>query len=171
MLKILRSAENAITSLSGISIGVMMVLTTVDTVGRYFFNTPIRGAYEFTEKYLMTVVFLGVCYAYRQGAHVRLTFLIDRLPHTIVVVINYFVQGMCIVLILLYTIATTKQVFYTLTTKAVIDIRLWSPPLWTAYTIIPLGTFFLFLAMLTDLWHLRTRETGFFKKDGSESPS
>ena len=61
----------------------MMLLTTADALGRYLFNRPILAAYELTTNYLMVgVVFLALPYAYREGANIRVTFLVDRLGRT-----------------------------------------------------------------------------------------
>ena len=59
----------------------MMLLTSADALFRYLFNSPILGAYEITEKYLIVAaIFLGLSYAYRGGVFIRVTFLVDRLP-------------------------------------------------------------------------------------------
>ena len=51
----------------------------------------VFGAYEITEKYLMTAaIFLGLSYAYRGGAFIRVTFLVDRLPPSARLVANMF---------------------------------------------------------------------------------
>ena len=60
---------------------LMMCLTSADALCRYLLNSPILGAYEITEKYLMVAaIFLGLSYAYRGGVFIRVTFLVDRLP-------------------------------------------------------------------------------------------
>ena len=44
--------------LAMVALFVMMCLTTVDAVCRYLLNSPITGAYEITEKYLMLMSYL-----------------------------------------------------------------------------------------------------------------
>ena len=59
----------------------MMLLTSADALCRYLLNSPILGAYEITEKYLIVaMIFLGLSYAYRGGVFIRVTFLVDRMP-------------------------------------------------------------------------------------------
>jgi TRAP-type C4-dicarboxylate transport system permease small subunit len=53
----------------------MMALTTADVVGRYFFNRPLRGAFEITELLLLTLIFAGLPLASRAGEHVTLDFV------------------------------------------------------------------------------------------------
>ena len=66
MEKGLQWIEKGLLSLGMVTLFAMMCLTTVDAVLRYLFNSPITGAYEITEKYLMlTTIFLGMSYTYR----------------------------------------------------------------------------------------------------------
>ena len=61
----------------------MMCLTSADALSRYAFNSPILGAFEITEKYLMVAaIFMGLSYGYRGGLFIRVTFLVDRLSGT-----------------------------------------------------------------------------------------
>lgn len=169
MFKALRNLERVPTYLAGFSIVLMMCLTVADAGGRYFFNRPVTGAYEITENFLMTVAFLGVYYAYRQGAHIRLTFLMDHVPHKIEVYINYLVQAICVGLTLVLVVASTKLIFRIAAQKTVVYVASLKVPLWTAYTIIPLGLFFTFLAMFVDFLHVKTGKSDLFKKGESES--
>ncbi len=81
MRKLLNGCELVMLYVSTMSTFVLMLLTTADAGGRYLFNRPITGAYEITTNYLeIAAVFLAVCYGYREGAYIRVTFLVDRLP-------------------------------------------------------------------------------------------
>jgi len=53
---------------------------TADVVLRYLFNTPIPGANEISRIALAWIFFFGMVYAYNQGAHVRVTLFIRRIP-------------------------------------------------------------------------------------------
>ena len=48
----------------------MMVLTFVDVVGRYFFNSPVQGSYELTEVLLAISVFAALPLATLSREHV-----------------------------------------------------------------------------------------------------
>ena len=43
--------------LGSIALFAMMSLTTVDVVGRYFFNKPVLGAFELTEFLVLILIF------------------------------------------------------------------------------------------------------------------
>lgn len=53
----------------------LMALTTADVIGRYFFNWPLRGAFEITELLLLTLIFAGLPLASRVDEHVTLDFV------------------------------------------------------------------------------------------------
>jgi hypothetical protein len=82
-------AEAALTLVAVIATFVMMLLTTADAIGRYVFNRPILVAYELTTNYLMiAAVFLAMPFAYREGANIRVTFLVARLRGTARLVVD-----------------------------------------------------------------------------------
>jgi TRAP-type C4-dicarboxylate transport system permease small subunit len=56
---------------------VMMALTFIDVLGRYFFNAPLKGAFEITEFVLATLIFAGLPLATARSEHVTVD-LFDR---------------------------------------------------------------------------------------------
>jgi TRAP-type C4-dicarboxylate transport system permease small subunit len=56
----------------------LMMVTTVDVIGRYIFNFPLRGGFELTELLLLTLIFAGLPLVSRADEHVTLDF-IDQL--------------------------------------------------------------------------------------------
>jgi len=145
---------------------LMMCLTTADAAGRYLFNRPITGAYEVTEKYLMVaMVFLGVCYAYRGGAYIRVTFLVDHLPRAVKIFFDYLAQIFSIAYGIVLVVATAQQYLRVASdrmTLSAVDI-----PIAPAYLIVPVGLFFMSVLMLLDLPRVRRGESLLFK---DESP-
>lgn len=59
---------------------LMMLLTTGDVVTRYFLAWPIPGTKELSEFMLATFGLLCMAYTQQVGGHVRVTFLVSRLP-------------------------------------------------------------------------------------------
>jgi TRAP-type C4-dicarboxylate transport system permease small subunit len=93
MQRWLDGCERVLTLVAALATFAMMLLTTADAVGRYLFNRPILAAYELTTNYLMAaVIFLAMPYAYRQGANIRVTFLVDRLGRAPRLAVNHCVQ-------------------------------------------------------------------------------
>jgi TRAP-type C4-dicarboxylate transport system permease small subunit len=93
MRRWLDGCERMLTLTAALATFSMMLLTTADAAGRYLFNRPILAAYELTTNYLMmAVVFLAMPYAYRQGANIRVSFLVDRLGRAPRLVVDHAVQ-------------------------------------------------------------------------------
>ena len=61
--------------IGSVSLILMMVLTTVDVVLRYFIGRPMQGGYEFTEKLMGITVASFLAYAAVEKAHVRVELL------------------------------------------------------------------------------------------------
>ena len=59
---------------------ILMVLVTADVTGRYLFSKPVPMTYEVGAFMLVFVVFLGMAYTQRMGAHIRVEFVTLRLP-------------------------------------------------------------------------------------------
>jgi TRAP-type C4-dicarboxylate transport system permease small subunit len=71
-----------------------------------------------TTNYLMVaVIFLAMPYAYRQGANIRVTFLVDRLGRTPRLVVNHAVQVTSILYCAALVFATFQQARHVLTTN------------------------------------------------------
>ncbi len=54
---------------------VLMAITTVDVIGRYILNWPLRGGFELTELLLLTLIFAGLPLVSRADEHVTLDFI------------------------------------------------------------------------------------------------
>lgn len=59
---------------------IMMFMTTVDVIGRKFFDKPVPGSYELTGIMLAVVILLGLGYTQLAEANVRIEFLTSKLP-------------------------------------------------------------------------------------------
>jgi TRAP-type C4-dicarboxylate transport system permease small subunit len=142
----------------------MMCLTSADALSRYLLNSPILGAYELTEKYLMVAsIFLGLSYAYRGGMFIRVTFLIDRLPPALKLAVNVVVQLITLAFCLLVLVASTQQAilgWQDETTLSALPI-----PVGPAYTFVPLGFLALSLMLLIDLPRVRTGRSYLFRDE------
>ena len=97
--KVLTVVERIFAFAAGISIVLMMLLTTFDLLSRKYLNYSIPSLYEFTEDYLMvSLVFLSIGYVYTQGGHVRVTLIEQHLPRRVQMVWEKLHQSMTLVL-------------------------------------------------------------------------
>jgi TRAP-type C4-dicarboxylate transport system permease small subunit len=169
MYKLIDKCDNLMVLLALVSTFVMTCLTTADTVMRYVFNRPIIGAFEITGAYLMmATVFFSVSYAYRRGACIRVTFLVDRLPNQVKIAVNYGVQILSLLFGIVFLIATAKRTFLTFSTHTTLS-NLDFLPLWPGYAVVPLGLFFMSLRMLLDLPKVKTGKSALFQEE--EAPT
>lgn len=81
MRRALERLENLFATISGLTLFVIMLLVTIDALGRHFFNNPLSFQFELTQNYLLVIaVMLALAWGVRSGAHIRVTFVCDRLP-------------------------------------------------------------------------------------------
>src|SRR5437764_4118014 len=67
--------DRALGAAAAILLFCLVMLTTADVIGRYLFNSPLRGAFEITELLLLTLIFAGLPLASRADEHVSLDFI------------------------------------------------------------------------------------------------
>lgn len=162
--KWLRRCELALIYVGVFATFCMMCLTSADALSRYLLNRPIIGAYEVTEKYLMVAaIFLGLSYAYRGGVFIRVTFMVDRLPPALKLVVNHVVHFITLAFCLVVLIATTQQAWqgwHDDTTLSALPILV-GP----AYSLVPLGFLALTMVLLIDLPKVRSGKSYLFKEE------
>lgn len=81
-----RSAENIIARIvktagmaSTVLLIIMMLLTVVDVILRYFFDSPIHGSMELTEYLMVCVGTLGLAWCALEGGHIKVDLIVSRL--------------------------------------------------------------------------------------------
>jgi len=153
--KWLHRCELALLYLGVLATFAMMCLTSADALSRYLFNSPILGALEITEKYLMVAsIFLALSYAYRGGLFIRVTFLVDRLSGNARLAADYFAHLITLAFCLFMVFATGQQALRGLsddTELSTLAIRV-GP----AYSFVLIGFLSLTVIMLIDLTRVRS---------------
>ena len=69
--------------IAGAVLVLLMLLTTADVVGRYFFNAPLTGVFDLTQFAVLIMTFLSFAYCAYHGAHVAIELLYNRLGRTV----------------------------------------------------------------------------------------
>ena len=160
-MRFLDGLERLLTLVAAAATFGMLLLTTADAVGRYVLNRPILIAYELTTNYLMIAsVFLAMPYAYRQGANIRVTFLVDRLGRGARLVVDHAVQVISIVYAAALVSATAFQARHVLRTGTTFVTVEW--PLWPAHVLVCAGLLVTALLLLLDLRLVRRGRSGLF---------
>ena len=155
--------ERVVTLLSVAAAFTMMVLTTADAVGRYVLNRPILVAYEVTTNYLMVAaVFLAMPYAYRQGANIRVTFVVERLGGRTRLIIDHVVQLLSLLYCLALVVATFQQGHHMMSTRTMFTtVEL---PVWPGHLAVTVGLLLTAVMMLFDLTEIRRGRPSFFRE-------
>ncbi len=81
--------------LGSIALFSMMLLTTVDVVGRYFFNKPVLGAFELTEFLVLILIFSFLAPSQAKKSHVAVDLLFQHLPGRLRAMIDIFNHLLC----------------------------------------------------------------------------
>jgi len=144
------------------SLVLIVLLTTVDAGGRYLLSLTISGVYEVEERYLMAfLVFFGLCYAYSQGANVRVTFLVSRFPQKIKLFVNYLAQILSI--LFCSSIFFTSIIFTIQRFDDVLHFPNYKIPLAPAYISVPVGLCLMVVRMILDLREVKRDKSGLLK--------
>ncbi len=155
--------ETVFTAIAALCAALMMLLTSADAFSRYALNSPLLGAYEITEKYLMVAaIFLGLAYAYRGGAFIRVTFSgrspvrprpADRADHFAYLVTLGFA------LVIMYA---TAQAIAAVAQRCHHAQHAADPDRAGLLLSVPLGFLAMTLLLIADLPRIRTRQSALF---------
>ncbi|HEY7495186.1 MAG TPA: TRAP transporter small permease [Candidatus Tectomicrobia bacterium] len=161
MQKWLNGCERVLTVVAVVATFGMMLLTA-DAGGRYLFNRPILAAFEVTSSYLMVAaVFLALPHAYRQGANIRVTFLVDRLGRKLRLVVDHMVQLVPLLYCAALVFATFRQTRHIMATGTLFTTL--NLPQWPGHLVVFIGLFLTALMLLRDLGRVRQGRSCLFK--------
>jgi len=168
MDKLLEKIEQKVFLPSGlVCVFIMTLLTTCDTVGRYILRMPISGSYDIIENYLMIAIFYFIIsYAYREGANIRITLFVEKLPRHMRLFFNYVVQVVAILYCLFLFVTSLLCNLPRLNEMLV--LTKYNLPLMPVFLLIPIGLMLLTLRMIVDLWHIKDGKSGLFKEEAAE---
>ncbi len=80
----------------------IVLLVTYDVTGRYFFNSPLVGSADVTQLLFVSLIFLGLGYATLNHSHIRMSFVIERLPTPSQRKLNLVTDIVSIVIVLIF---------------------------------------------------------------------
>ena len=72
-----------INAISGLIVLLLMILTTVDVISRYLFNTPIRGTYDVSGLMALVIISLALAQTQVEKGHINITLFTDIMPQRI----------------------------------------------------------------------------------------
>lgn len=135
-----------------VMLALMTLLTFVQVVMRYAFNAGFTWALELTTIFFAIMIFAGVSYGVRVGAHIGVDALVRRLPAMPRRVVSVFVVLLC----LLYTGLVIYGSWVYVGKMKLIGVELEDLPIpiWVVRSILPIGYALLTFRFVQVLWAL-----------------
>ena len=127
----------------------MMIMTVLDVILRYLFNSPMLGAFEITEFMMVVIVFFSLAYTQSQKGHVTVDFFVTRLSEQKRRVINLISHSIYFLLLLMITWKSVARAIEILETKEVSGTL--SIPVFPFYLIVALGCAAMCMELLRDI--------------------
>ena len=85
----LRTFCHVFAIVASVILAAMMFLTVADVIGRYFFNSPIKGTWELVGLLLVGAGTWGLAYCQYKKGHIRVDILLVRFPRRVQSLINF----------------------------------------------------------------------------------
>ena len=111
----LATIEDWTIDISASLIFILMVLTVIDVIGRYFFNQPLKGNVEISRLLLMVSMLLPIAYIQRRGEHIGVDILTDWLKRYNLLTYNFvkfsglILSEIAFVIVLIYCLIDLKM--------------------------------------------------------------
>jgi C4-dicarboxylate transporter DctQ subunit len=128
---------------------ILMLFTASEIVGRYVFTYPIPGYVEDVELIMAAIVFLGIGYTQRVGAHIRMDIVITRIKGRF----YYIAEAISLLLGLIgFGIICISSFQSTLDAYQVGDVTEYLyTPTWPSKLCVPVGSFFLCIRFIIQI--------------------
>lgn len=137
-----------------VMLSLMTLLTFTQVVMRYVFNSGYTWALELTTVFFAVMIFVGISYGVRIGAHIGIDALVRKLPSGPRRITSIVVVLLCLVYAGLVIYGSWN---YVMKMKLVgMELEDMPIPLWMVRSILPLGFALLALRFSQVLWALVT---------------
>lgn len=135
-------------------LAAMTLLTFVQVVMRYVFNSGFTWAVELTGILFAGMIFIGISYGVRVGAHIGVDAVVKLLPPKL----RRLTSILAVLLCMVYAgMVIYGSMVYVLKMKSVgLELEDLPIPMWTVRAVLPLGFFLLMLSFLPVLYDLVT---------------
>jgi len=135
-----------------ILLAAMTLLTFSQVVMRYVFNSGFTWAVEFTTILFAGMIFIGISYGVRVGAHIGVDAVIKLLPSKP----RRFISIVAVLLCIIYAVLVIYgSVIYVMKMKSAgIELEDLPIQMWMVRAILPIGFFLLVLRFLQVLFNL-----------------
>ena len=138
---------DALALAGGIAMGAMALWTSFEVVVRYFFARPTSWAVDLAEYAMLWAAFLAAPWLLREGGHVRVEALVERLAarHQRILGIVVSLLGAAVCAVMAWRTGITTYDFYA---RGLLTNREWQIPEFLPYLAIPVGSALLVIEFL-----------------------
>ena len=142
--------ESILNLLGGVIIFLLVLLATVNVLGRWLFDMSVNGYIDWVEQAMAFIAFLGIAYTKRLGGHIRMDIVVGHLQGRWL----WFTELVSVLLMLLVTLVLiygSSLHFwraYSLGDSS-LDIDL---PIWPAKLVVPVALTVLALRLILQVW-------------------
>jgi C4-dicarboxylate transporter DctQ subunit len=143
----------------GIVVFLLVMLATINVLGRWLFSLPVDGYIDWVEQAMAFMAFLGIAYTQRLGGHIRMDILLSRLHGRWL----WLVELVSVGLMLLVTLALIYGSYLHFWRAfdigdSSLDINL---PTWPAKLVVPIALSVLALRLMLQIWaYIRALKQG-----------
>ncbi len=135
-------------------LAAMTVVTFMQVVLRYVFNSGFTWALELTTIFFAVMIFVGISYGVRVGAHIGIDALVKLMPPMLRRGVSIVIVLLCLVYAGIILLGSWDYV--TKMKEVGIELEDLPIPLWIVRAIMPLGYVLLSVRFLQVLWALVT---------------
>jgi TRAP-type C4-dicarboxylate transport system permease small subunit len=93
------AVNRALHYVAGALIIAVMVMTVYNVLGRWLFDSPLRGTVELTQLAMIGIVYLGMAYAQHRNNHISVDLLYNRLGSRVRLVLDGFATTLSVVVL------------------------------------------------------------------------
>lgn len=146
----LMSFYKGLATVLGVLVMVIMFLIVIDVGGRYLFDSPLLGGVEVSRVVLAWILFLALVYGLVQGAHVRVSLVINRFPPRLRLMSEVFTAVLSLGFFALATYSGWEQFKLSFEVSEEMPSPIWIP-FWLPKLAVPIGCFLMAVQLGIDL--------------------
>ena len=140
------AAATYLAYIASIVLFLLMLITTADVAGRYFFNQPLTGVFDLTHIAVLIMVFFGLAYCGIKGGHVAIELLHDKLSRPVAKVLDRIINLVGATLFLIIAWRTMVQSIDIIEFKEASQLLL--IPLFPFYWLVAFGSVIFAIVMI-----------------------
>lgn len=146
----LMSFYKGLATVLGVLIMIIMFLIVIDVGGRYLFNSPLLGGVEVSRVVLAWILFLALVYGLVEGAHVRVSLVLNRFPPRLHFISEVLTAILSLGFFALATYSGWEQFKLSFEVAEEMPSPIWIP-FWLPKLAVPIGCFLMAVQFGIDL--------------------